>query len=312
MPAQARVYAQRVNFPSLLLPDFVLILFGFLLCRLTPLNRSVWEQVESVVYYVLFPLLLFYSIVRSPLDVGATSRLMLGGLLTGACGIALAYSLPWWPWVGRHIDRRAHAASAQIAFRFNSFVALALAERLSGPAGLALIAVLIGVCVPLFNLGAVWPMARHGQHHFGRAMLRNPLVLATASGLIANLSGFTMPTWAQPSLTRMGNATLVLGLMSAGAGMQFSALANGKVLAVSVLGIRHVLTPFVALAVSLGLALPREQQLTLLAFSAMPTAPSAYLLAAKMGYDGAYVAGLVTLSTVAALLSLPMALGLVG
>lgn len=301
-----------MNFLSLLLPDFALILFGFLLCRFTPLNRPVWQQVESVVYYVLFPLLLFYSIVRSPLDVGATSRLMLAGLLTGACGIAMAYSMPWWPWVSRHINRRDHAASAQIAFRFNSFVALALAERLSGPAGLALIAVLIGVCVPLFNIGAVWPMARHGQHHFGRAMLRNPLVLATASGLMANLSGFTIPTWAQPSLTRVGNAALVLGLMSAGAGMQFSALASGKVLALSVLGIRHLATPLVALAVSLGLNLPREQQLTLLAFSAMPTAPSAYLLAAKMGYNGAYVAGLVTLSTLAALFSLPMALRLAG
>jgi predicted permease len=47
----------------------------------------------------------------------------------------------------------------------------------------------------------------------------------------------------------------------------------------------------------------------LLAFSALPTASSCYVLAARMGYDGAYVAGLVTLSTLLGMVSLPFALG---
>ena len=47
----------------------------------------------------------------------------------------------------------------------------------------------------------------------------------------------------------------------------------------------------------------------LLVFSSMPTASSAYVLAARMGYDGPYVAGLVTLSTLLGLVSLPLALG---
>jgi predicted permease len=47
----------------------------------------------------------------------------------------------------------------------------------------------------------------------------------------------------------------------------------------------------------------------LLSFSALPTASSAYVLAARMGYNGAYVAGLVTLSTLLGLVSLPFALG---
>ena len=47
-----------------------------------------------------------------------------------------------------------------------------------------------------------------------------------------------------------------------------------------------------------------------LAFAALPTASSAYVLAARMGYDGPYVAGLVTLSTLLGMASLPFALGL--
>jgi malonate transporter len=146
-----------VNYAQLLFPDFSLILCGYLVCRYTPLDRSVWEPVEGLVYYFLFPVLLFQSIVRTPLDLGATSGLIGAGLLMGLSGIALAYSVPHWPGLGKRIDRREHAGAAQVAFRFNSFIALALAERLAGAQGLALIAVLIGVSVPLYNVAAVWP-----------------------------------------------------------------------------------------------------------------------------------------------------------
>ena len=299
----------RVDFIKLLFPDFSLILCGSLVCRYTALNRPVWQQVEALVYYFLFPVLLFQSIVRNPLDLDAASALIAAGVLMGLAAIGLSYALPHLPWIGRHIDRRDHAGSAQVAFRFNSFIALALMERIAGPQGLQLIAVLIGFCVPMFNIGAVWPMARHAGTHFGSALLRNPLIVATASGLAANLAGLSIPGWLEPTVTRIGAASIALGLMAAGAGMQFGSLAKGKTLAMSVLGIRHFLTPVIALVLARLLRLDTLQTTVLLVFSAMPTASSCYVLAAKMGYNGAYVAALVTLSTLAAALSLPFALG---
>ncbi len=298
-----------MNFAQLLFPDFSLILCGYLLCRYTSLNRSVWEPVEALVYFFLFPVLLFQSIVRNPLDLRAAAHLMGAGWALGLCGIALAYVLPHLPILGRWIDRRDHASSAQVAFRFNSFIGLALADRLAGPVGLQWIAVLIGVCVPLFNMGAVWPMVRHAERGFVRELVRNPLIIATASGLVVNLLGYTIPAWLEPTVSRIGAASLALGLMSAGAGMRLGALARGKVLAVSVLAIRHLLLPLVAWGVAQVFALDPTQSAILLAFSALPTASSCYVLAARMGYDGAYVAGLVTLSTLLGMLSLPLALG---
>ena len=79
-------------------------------------------------------------------------------------------------------------------------------------------------------------------------------------------------------------------------------------LAVAVLCIRHFILPLVALGASRLLGLSPVQTTTLLAFSALPTASSRYLLAARMGYDGAYVAGLVTLSTLLGMVRLPFAL----
>jgi len=299
-----------VNYAQLLFPDFSLILCGYLVCRYTALNRPVWEQVETLVYFLLFPVLLFQSIVKSPLDVHAASRLMGAGWTLGLSGIALAYALPHMPVLRHWIDKRDHASSAQIAFRFNSFIGLAIADRLAGPQGLQLIAVLIGVCVPLFNVGAVWPMVRHARRSLVRELARNPLIIATASALVANLLGFSIPAWLEPSVTRIGAASIALGLMAAGAGMQLGALARAKTLAVSVLAIRHLILPLLAVGIAHLFGLSAVETTVLLAFSALPTASSCYVLAARMGYDGAYVAGLVTLSTLLGMLSLPMALGL--
>ena len=296
-------------YAQLLFPDFSLIVIGYLLCRHTALNRPVWQAVEGLVYYFLFPVLLFQSIVRTPLDLQAASGLMGAGLALGITGIALAYALPHVPLLGRWIDRRDHAASAQVAFRFNSFIGLALAERLLGAQGLQLIAVLIGVCVPLFNVGAVWPMTRHAQRGFMGEIVRNPLIIATASGLVANLLGFSIPEFLAPTVTRIGAASIALGLMAAGAGMQFQSLARGKVLGASVLTIRHLLSPVIAWLLARAFRLGAAETTILLTFAALPTASSCYVLAARMGYNGPYVAGLVTLSTLLGVVSLPFALG---
>jgi len=301
-----------VNFAQLLFPDFSLILCGYLVCRFTKLNRTVWEQVESLVYYFLFPVLLFHSIVKSPLDLSAASSLVGAAISLAVCAIALTYSLPHWPLLGRFIDVRLHAASAQVGFRFNSFILLALADRVAGPQGLLMVAVIIGFCVPIFNIGAVWPMARHANKGFARELVRNPLIVATASGLVANLLGFSMPGWLEPTVNRIGQASLALGLMAAGAGMQFGSMAAGKALAAAVLAVKHFAVPLMAFGLARLFGLDPVQTAVLLTFSAVPTASSCYVLAARMGYNGPYVAGLVTLSTLLGMLSLPFALGVLG
>ena len=299
-----------MNYIQLLLPDFSLILCGYLVCRFTALKRNIWEPVESLVYYFLFPVLLFHSIIKSPLDFNAASGLIAAGLCMGLIGIALSYALPWLPWIGRHIDTQLHAGSAQVAFRFNSFVGLALATRLAGAEGGLYIAMLIGFCVPMYNIGAVWPMARHAKRHFGRELVRNPLIIATSSGLLANVLGFSLPVWAEPTVKTIAAASLPLGLMAAGAGLQLGSLFKAKLLAVCILTIRHFLTPLIALGLSYAFGLSPVQATILLAFSALPTASSAYVLASRMGYDGAYVASLVTVSTLLGMVSLPFALSL--
>ena len=86
-------------------------------------------------------------------------------------------------------------------------------------------------------------------------------------------------------------------------------LASAKTLAVLVLAIKHLAMPLMAFGLAQLFRLDPVQTTVLLTFSAVPTASSCYVLAARMGYNGPYVAGLVTLSTLLGIVSLPFALG---
>jgi predicted permease len=289
----------------LLLPDFALIALGYLICHHTALNRPVWDGAERLVYYLLFPCLLFNAIVRNPIRVEDMLSLGGVGLAVVGTGVGLSYALAKAPGV----DPMLHASGAQTAFRFNSYVALALAERLAGAPGVAWQALLVSMCVPVCNVAAVWPLARQGGHGYLKELARNPLILATLSGLAANLGGLHLPELASVTLSRIGAAALPLGLMAVGAGLRFGALRDAPWLATGLMSIRHLALPAVGITLVLWLRLPPAQQAVIVAFAAMPTASSAYVLATRMGGNGGYVAGLVTVSTLLAMVGLPAALG---
>jgi malonate transporter and related proteins len=297
-----------VNFFELLFPDFSLIALGLIICRTTALDRSVWDKVEQLVYWVLFPAMLFYSVVKSPLDIKAASSLVAAALGLALTGIAASYALVHLPGLKNRFDVRQHAASAQVGFRFNSFIVLAIAERLGGAQCALYVAVIVGCCVPVFNIAAVYPMAKNSERGLFGELLRNPLIWATASGLLFNLLGFQLPQWIVPTLSRLGAASIALGLMAACAAMAFDRVLQAKTLGVSLLFIRHLMSPLVAWGLSRAFKLDPVQTLALLAFAGTPTASSCHVLANRMGFDGGFVAGLVTLSTLLAVFSLPFAL----
>ena len=98
----------------------------------------------------------------------------------------------------------------------------------------------------------------------------------------------------------------------AGAGLKLSALTSNKLLAGELLLIRHAIQPLIAFAMVQLFHLNQPQAIALMAFSSLPTASSCYVLAVRMGYEGSFVASLVSLSTMLGVLSLPFGLWLIG
>src|SRR6478672_1534766 len=188
---------------TLLIPDFALILIGFLLARLTDWGAAFWAGLEKLVYYVLFPALLFYSTARTPLDFGSTGRLVQAALCAALAGIALG-------WLAKRVFRAGpmvFESGVQTAFRFNSYIALAVASRLAGDQGTSLMALIIGFAVPLANTAAVHALV-HKSGGLWKELVRNPLLLATAGGVVFNLAGLQLPEVIGAALSRMGNASI--------------------------------------------------------------------------------------------------------
>lgn len=289
----------------LLFPDFALIALGFALSQWTSLKRDVWSGIERLVYYVLFPVLLFSTSSRGHYTLAGASSVLLAGIGALLCGIALAYAAFW-----LRADKRRTASGVQCAFRFNSYIALAVADRLGGAQAVSLVAVLIAFGVPLCNAAAVWPLARHAQQGLLRELLRNPLIVATAAGLVAHSLGLEPPALVLPVLDRIGNASIAMGLMTVGAGLQWRGIHHDGRLTAWLMAVRHAFIPLIAWALALWLHLTPLEATVVVMFAAMPTASSAYVLAARMGGDGPYVAGLVSLSTLLGAASLPVFLSL--
>jgi malonate transporter len=285
----------------LLLPDLALIATGAMLVRVARWGDGFWVGLERLVYHLLFPALLFTSIVRHRIDfaeaapfAGAVLAVLVSGILMGRLGRRLHPVTPL-----------RFASAVQCAFRFNSYVALALSQRLGGDAGVALCAVVVAVAVPIGNAAAVWHLARHGGDGMLRELARNPLILATLAGLAANATGLVLPEPVTAYLSRLGPAAIALGLIAVGAGLQVGGGAGDGRFAVHAVMVKLVAMPLVALALvqALGLAPLAAQVLVL--FAAMPSASASYILAARMGGDGPYVARLITATTLGSALAVP-------
>jgi len=288
----------------LVFPDFLLLALGVLLRHRLRFDGVFFAEVERLVYYVLFPALLFQAILARPIDLSAAAGLVQAEMALLGAGALLGWLALW----VLKPDPVRFASTVQCAFRFNSYLALALAHNLAGVEGAAVMALLIGFGVPVANLLAVLALARHGSGGLWRSLLRNPLLVTTAVALAANLAGLRLPGPVDTVLARLGAAALALGLICVGAGLTFHAVRGAERLLGWMMAVKLLALPGVALLVgavpAFGLS-PLERQMLLL-FAALPTASSAYVLAARMGGDGRLVAALISLGTIASLVTLPI------
>ena len=286
----------------LLLPDLALIATGAALARGMRWSPGFWAHLEKLVYYVLFPPLLFTAIVRHRIDAAQAAPFALGVFGVLLVGIALGA-------LGRRlfdVEARRFSSAVQCAFRFNSYVALAVSQRLGGDAGVALCAVMVAVAVPTGNLAAVWFMARGSSAGVLRSLARNPLVIATVCGVIALLLDLRLPEVLSAYLSRLGAAAIALGLIAVGAGLEPSGARGDDGFARYAIAVKLLAMPLAAWMLAQALNLPPLATPVLVLFGAVPSASSCYVLATNMGGDGPYVARLVTATTVLSAASLPL------
>ena len=291
-----------MNTALLLLPDFALILLGAAIRRWMALGEHFWLGLEKLVYFVLFPALLINALLRTRLDLAAALPLLATAYLAMIGGMALGLV----PRLLSRVPALTFASVFQCGYRFNSYIGLAAAGLLFGDAGIATMGLIVGAAVPLANLASVWMLARHGQVGLGRELIRNPLILATLTGFMLNLSGLEPPAPLLALLGRLADASIALGLIAVGAALRLHHVPGVQGMAFWFLAVKLLALPVLALVVGAWLGLSGLNYQVVVLFAALPTASSAYILAVRMGGDGRSVAWLISVSTLASMVTLPL------
>ena len=291
-----------MNTVLLLLPDFSLILLGILIRRWMTFGENFWAGLEKLVYFILFPALLINSLVKAKLDLLSAFPLLATAFVAIVAGMLLGLL----PRMFSKVPALTFASMYQCAFRYNSYIGLAVVSMLFGQSGVATLGIIIGTAVPLVNVVAIGMLARHGQLGLWREVLRNPLIWATIIGLTLNLVGHVPPAPVLAFLGRLAEASIALGLLAVGAALQMGGAAGVKGLAAWLIVVKLLLLPLVAVFVGPLLGLSGLYYQVAVLFAALPTASSAYILAVRMGGDGKSVAWLISASTLASMLTLTL------
>ncbi|MDV7141160.1 AEC family transporter [Tropicimonas sp. TH_r6] len=288
-------------------PVFLMIILGYLLRRGGIPSTEFWNLNDKLVYWVLMPALFFAKISAADLtspEIWSLAAILYSGFFAAiACGLLLGRA--WAP---------AEASSIlQGSARFNTFIALALAEALFGAAGLQVAVLGSALLIPVVNVTIVSLLSLQlgaGRGGLLGQLIRNPLILSILAGVAVNLMGWQEIPVLHEMARILGSAALPIMLMCVGAnlklrGLQASAVAIGA----ATFG-KLVVFPA---GVMLALLVLQPAQLTsevAIIFAALPTGVAAYTLARQMGGNALLMAAIITSQTLLSFLTLPATLTL--
>lgn len=245
------------------------------------------------------PCLIFTALMQTRIEPAALAAVSVAAVL--AYGVL---TLVFWGLVRvAGLDRRTYLAP--LIFGNTGNLGLPLALFAFGEAGLSLAIVIFAVmAVWSFTFG-VWLVAGGGSP---LRVLKEPIVAATMLGALFLWQGWQTPQWLTNALELIGQMAIPLMLITLGVAV--ARLSPGRLgRAVWLSGLR------VAVCVAVGVMAARLTGLEPMAAAVLilqvstPVAVTSYMLAAKYGADADAVAGLVIVSTLLSVATLPLTLG---
>nr|WKN34714.1 AEC family transporter [Tunicatimonas sp. TK19036] len=294
-----------------LFPVFGVVVIGLVLKRLDFPGSSFWPYADRLTYFVLFPALLIEKLAQAELNRPELIPMTLVLLLT----IIIIASVIWLvkPFTGW--SNAAYTSVLQGSIRPNTYVGLAGAAALFGPEGLAITAIAIASVIPLVNIISVlgfahWlPRGTPSVSGVLRNIFTNPLIIGCIVGIVLNLTGVGLPLGTDRLIAIPGQAALPMGLLSVGAGLQIRAL--GKCIAPITVSSIAKLIALPGLAYGLCLLFPVEglARGVVVLYASLPCSVSSYTLASELGGDKELIAGIITVQTLLAMITIPLLLG---
>ncbi len=291
---------------------FLTIALGAALRRYAFQNEDAWRVIDRLNYFVFFPSLLFTVLAGSDLSAVAIGPVAMAAL----SGLAIATALVLGLQAVLKVPGPQFASLFQGALRWNGFVALAAVAGVVPEGGLPVVAIVVAVLVPILNILSVVVLSRssaNGPTPLARlpgTLARNPLIIACLSGMLLNRQGLLLDSPLGATLETLGRAATPLGLIGVGAGLNLAALRGRTGLIATATVFKLIAMPFLFAAMADVFGLEGAERTVVIICGTVPGATSSYVLARQLGGDATLMAGMVTASTLAALITMPALLWL--
>lgn len=278
---------------------FVMMGVGYGAKRLLSLDKESIRRFNSLVFHTLLPIMLFNNIYTSNIRGGLDLRCL--GL---ALSVLLALFLLTWFFIKRiepANDQR--GVMIQASFRSNFLLlGMPLIRELCPGADLATVSVMLAVVVPCYNVLAVVTLETFSRKQIDvkkilRGIAKNPLIIASVAGILANFSGLRLPECLANPISQLGSSASPVALLLLGAQFEFyDVKLYRRNLAVCTV-LRLLVYPGVALPLAALMGLRGPEFAVLISMFATPTAVASFSMAAQMGGNPELAASAVTMTT---------------
>ena len=303
----------EVSILGALLPIFTVILSGFAFKRFNFPGDAFWSYAERLTYFVLFPSLLLLTIATASLESKSVVTIVEAVSLSAVIMAGLLFISRLW-WSG---DGPAFTSFFQGSIRFNTYVGLSATFALFGNDGLTLAAVAMSALIPILNVVCVSVLVIFGNSKKGNwrtifiEIVRNPLIIACSAGIALNVSGTGLHPFAEETLALFGRASLPIGLLCVGAGLNIEAARKSGIVITASCALKLLAFPFLMWMVCRTLDLDAVATSIAVLFAALPGSPAAYILARQLGGDSRLMAGIITVQIVLSMVTLPVIMSLI-
>jgi len=296
-----------------LIPVFVIIIAGYALKKFKFPGDQFWPGTEKIVYYFLYPALLFSSSAGASwkfYSVAAMVWAILGALFV-MCSLLLILR----PWLSK--KDASFTSIFQGSIRFTSYIGFAAAFALFGNEGLYLTAIYITVMIPIVNILSIMVLVRYGGQKGGSwywiftTVIKNPLVIACLAGMLVNILGWQLPVMVGNLATILGRGSLPLGLLAVGASLEISAIRNTGTEVVYACLLKLILMPLLMWLSCFLIGVDSLSTTVAVLFAGLPGSPLSYILAKQLGGDTRLMSAVIAVQTAISMISLPVIITLV-
>lgn len=286
-------------------PLFLMLLVGVLLKRLGMIAEITEKQMNRMVFRCFLPLLLFYNIYTTSLENSFDPLLLTFSIIAVLAMVILSFVLV----LATEKENSRRGVMIQAMFRSN-FVLFGLPVTVSlfGQQAAGIASLVIAVVVPMFNILSVIVLEifRGGNIQpikILRGIITNPLVIASAIGLLFLFTGLCLPYSCEKAVADLSAVATPLAFVVLGASFHFSDTRKyRRQLTIGLLG-KLVLMPALFLPIAALIGIHGPQMAVVMAMLASPTAVSSYTMAQQMDGDAPLAGQLVVFGTLFSILT---------